>query len=544
MKDIAEHFRMQDKRFCVVISIVFICFTITVCDSFQEVIPDPLSYDEAVKKVTFTGDTATVDFTNLYGHSIYLVKINTSGYAITAANTGGAVQALPAISLEENVGGSRSPEGSFFRYHLEKMEMSANPPPIDMEARRGAGTLADTVSYSVGGKKDFWVERNFNGGNWVNRQATLMASGEHGNIWVLDINTPSGTSNNKISTEQAEALSVCFDLIYPLATNLLGYEYGGGPGGNGGIDGDKKIQILIYDFYEPGYEPTGMSYAGFFSPTDFYTQDEIDRWGWRDKTNLAEIFYIDAKTVINTPNYTFSLLIHEFQHMINFNRKYIEHRVNGSTWYNEMLSMMAEDAIAPLIGVSNYNHPTQVRIPGFLNSYYEDGITEWNSRGNNYEKVYAFGAYLMRNYGGPGLLMGILNNQLIDVESLTLALKRYSGDMDFSKALARYGEAMIYSGSSMPEDVVNGIGVVSFDKTVSSTVNGQEYTVYGFDIWQMRRLGTYERGPLILNLEPVSMRPRSVVIQSIDGWKNKTGDFSITLEKPSNQYVLLFLMAR
>ena len=550
MKDIAEFFRIQGKRFCAFILMVLICLTITVCDLFKEVIPDPLSYDEAVKKVTFTGDVATVDFTNLYGHNIYLVKINASNNNIPAANTGGSAQVLPAISLEEDVEGTRLLKDGLHSYHLKKLEMSANPPPIDMEARSGAGMAANSVSYSIGSKRNFWVERNLSlnnsGGNWVNRQATLMASGEYGNIWVADSNTPSGTSNNRISTERVEELCRRFDLIYPLATNLLGYEYGGGPGGNGGMDGDKKIQILVYDFYEPGYVPTGISYAGFFSPTDFYTQDEIDRWGWGDKTNLAEIFYVNARTAIYSPDYIYSLLIHEFQHMINFNRKYVEQKVNANSWYNEMLSMMAEDVIAPLIGIgrNNNNHPTQVRIPKFLDSYYQSGITEWVGSDNNYEKAYAFGAYLMRNYGGPELLMRILDNQRVNIDSLTLAIKGFSVDMDFYKALARYGEAMIFSGSSMPEDTVNGIGVVSFDKTVTSTINGQEYTAYGFDIWQTRRSGTNERGPLVLNIEPVSMRPHSVVIQSIDEWQNKTGNFSITLERPSNQNVVVYLMAR
>jgi hypothetical protein len=398
---------------------------------------------------------------------------------------------------------------------------------------------ADIVPYDVGSKKNFWVERTFEDNFWVNRQATLMASGVHGNIWVMDENIPSGTSEFRISEAHAEDLAGRFDLIYSLTTNLLGYEYGRGPDGDGGTDGDKKIQILIYDFYSSNYWSAGTT-AGYFAPKDFYTQDEIDSWGWKDKTNLAEILYLNAGTVITSPDYAYSLLIHEFQHMINFNRKYVEHDEIAETWYNEMLSTMAEDVIAPLIGIGRTNpgHPISMRIPRFLGSYNKYGITEYESAGDSYAVLYAFGAYLIRNYGGPELLKKILDNDKVNVESLTLALNEFSEGTDFDQVFNRYSEALIFSGSLMPE------GVATFDRTVISRVNEIEYTAYGFDIWQTFRRGTDDLGPLVSDLEPASMRPYSVVIQSADHWRNKTGDFSIALEKPANQDIELYLLAR
>ena len=541
MKGSAEVFRMQGKRFCAVVSAVFICFTLMVCDSQGNSVP--LTYDEAVKKVTFTGNVATVDFTNLDNHTIYLVKINSSNSVVPAANTGGVAQALPVISSEKEIGIPFLSEDRLYSFHGAIKEFNANPPRIDMEARHSAILAVNSVSYSVGDKRTFWVERNVEEGSWEQRPATLMAAGEYGNIWVTDANTSSGTSENKISTTRAQEMAGRFDRIYPLTTNLLGYEYGGGPDGDGGMDGDSKIQILVYDFYDLDYGSGGTSYAGYFYSKDFYTQTELDRSGLQIKTNLAEMFYLNASAVINSPDFIFSTLIHEFQHMINFNRKFVIQKINSSAWYDEMLSMVAEDVIGPLVGIGRTNpgHPISVRIPRFLDLYYKHGITEWN---NYYPTAYAFGAYLVRNYGGPELLKRILDNNKTDVDSITMALKEFSEDMDFNQALNRYGEAIIFSGSSIPEDGANGIGVVTFDKTVTSTVNGQEYTAYGFNIWQTLRPGTNYRGPLILDLEAASMRPHSVIIHSASQWRNKTGDLSVTLEKPSNQNVILFLMAR
>jgi hypothetical protein len=64
------------------------------------------------------------------------------------------------------------------------------------------------------------------------------------------------------------------------------------------------------------------------------------------------------------------------------------------------------------------------------------------------------------------------------------------------------------------------------------------YTHTGFDIWS--RWG----GPKIFNVTQTEMRPASVLVQSSDDWKNKTGTFSITLDKPASEDVVLYLMVK
>jgi len=71
-----------------------------------------------------------------------------------------------------------------------------------------------------------------------------------------------------------------------------------------------------------------------------------------------------------------------------------------------MLSMMTKDVIASQIGISfsNSEHKVRVRMPTFLTDYYRVGITEWDGSSVSYAKGIAFGAYLLRNYGGASLL--------------------------------------------------------------------------------------------------------------------------------------------
>ena len=501
----------------------------------------PETDNEFVKKVSFSGPTATVNFSNLNNNDIFLVKVNTSDSVVSAANTG-RVQALP-ISLQNNDGLPDTSEKKLPRMgHPAADEFNANPLPIVHEPPR---RLQEAFIPPVpGNKRTFWVESYFNSETWVQKQATLRATGQYGNIWIMDENysvTP-GTGN-KITAVQALALAGKFDKIYPAATNILGYEYGGGPNGDGGRDEDPKIQILVYDIVDASGT---VQAAGYFWAKDFYPQTQLDSWAINQKTNLAEIFYIDASHVNSYPNYIYSTLIHEFQHMIHFNEKAVKRGVNNSAaWYNEMLSKMTEDVIAPLIDISpaGWDHPIGIEIPGFLGSYNQVGITEWNTSSfensrASYAKGFAFGAYLMRNYGGADILKKILANNTTNIESITAALNEFSPGLTFEQALARFGEAMIFSGSKKPD------GVMSFDKTVTSTINSRTYTAYGFNIWSMSRTGGGGLGPYIFSLNPANMRAHSVSLHSINGWKKRSGDFSITLEKPADAKIELYLMVK
>ena len=482
-------------------------FVMTSCQDSLGLGGSSQGQNESIRRVSFSGNTATVWFHNLNQNNIYLVKVNTSSTGWPAAITGNA-----------------------------RHSFNANPLPIEDAAPRSAVSDALPAFYppQTGEERDFWVEEFFDTGRFIQKTASLKASGNHANIWVMN------DTRRPFSTAQAESLAERFDLIYPLTTNLLGYEYGGGSNGHGGSDGDPKIQILVYDIIY-GYGGTGA--FGYFWAKDYFTQSHLDSMGWDLKSNLAEIFYIDADTYLNSPDIIYSTLIHELQHMINFNRKAISRgRTQASElWYNEMLSMMAEDVISPLIGVSQSSqyHPIWERIPFFLESYMQAGITEWDTGplSAHYAVTYAFGAYLLRNFGGPALLREMLANNTTGIASVSSALQSVSG-VSFSNALSRFGEAMVFSGPSRPQ------GTLSFDRTVSGTVGGTRYTAYGFDIWDMHRPPSSFMGPRILDLAQMDMHPHSIQLQSSDTWRNVSGSISINLERPVDSSIELYLMIR
>ena len=438
---------------------------------------------------------------------------------------------------------------------------NANPPPRPaVSGPRLLRAGPASASYIVGESKSeggFWVENNT--GNFVRQSAAVRAKGSSCYIWVagaIYTTSTSSDSDKLITSSQAQDLADKFDIIYPLCTNLLGYEYGGGLGGSGGIDGDKEIHIFVYD---AGGSETGL--AGYFWAKDEYPQDYLDKMGLVNsnykglKSNQMEIFYIDAYFLDKKPETIYSTLIHEFQHMINFNRKSMEQNLASETWYNEMLSMLAEDVIAPFIGIGpgNPGHVINERIPLFLDLYWYCGVDEWldgDDKIISYSTAYAFGAYLIRNFGGsvggPGLIYEILNNKAVNHASITQALQKVNNNASFTfdYALEHYAEALVYSTSH------GGIpaGKMSFEKPSTSNISGKIYTAYAFDIWTTNNDPRYgydpRSGPYIHELYYWVEAPRrSVWVHDLTKYFGaNTGTLSGTITKPSSAVIKMNIL--
>ena len=506
----------------------------------------PLEDNIHVTEVTFTENSKNLVLRNLYKNNVALVMVNTSSSKVDADQTFGEPLPYANIPMRSNTATENRIIGHpvATRYHATPSIISDNRYLL-----RSPSSLA--ASNTIGDKHDFWVESVFQSGNFIQREAVLQAIGEHCKVWVI----PNTDYSKTITRTQGETLAQKFDIIYPAETNLLGYEFGGGPNGSGGRDGDPKIQILVYDI--------GKYYGGYFWGKDYLTQPQLDAEGKGRKTNNAEMFYIGAELTNTYPDFIYSSLIHEFQHMINFNIKKIKNNITYKEWYDEMLSMMAEDVISSKIGIgtSSSGHVIQQRIQGVLYYYFLTGITEWLGdyfkEGEAIEEEfdynifyslkYAYGAYLLRNYGGAAILKEIISNNLVNEASITAALnKAYGSGFDFQYTLKRFGEAFIYSGP-LPR------GAMSFDKTVTSTINGTAYTSYGFDIWKIQNpypsaeynMHDYFKsyGPFICPLDYWADRPRhSVFLFSHENFMNMTGDILITLYRPKNPNIKYLLM--
>jgi len=488
---------------------------------FLITVEDPVGFTQWVTRVDFgSSSTVTIDLKNLKNHDIYLTKINTGAAAATAANTGSAANVIPDYSgMPVEMPRFYTMPGSELPKRGRPLNDVVKLPPLVPDDPSIIRPLANKMPYIVGDTKNFFVETSYNSGTFSSKPAALLATGTHGNVWVMD---------NSITTTQAQAMAEKFDIIYPVTTNIFGYEYGGKPGHSapGGRDGDLKVQILVYNI--------GNNIAGFFWGKDHYTTSQYAG------SNQAEIFYIDAGVTKSNPLYIYDTLTHEFQHMIHWNVKRIENGRDSSTWYNEMMSMISQDIISSIIGLTtaSSDHVINSSIPYFLTYYANEGFTTWSSEWISYTTKYAFGAYLVRNYGGAEFVRKLSANKTIDQTSIEEALNEMVPGTTYNEALIRFGEAMVYNSSKIPE------GVHTFDKTVKTTVNGTEYTAVGFNIWNTTRYGSSTKGPVVYDLTQREIKPRSVTLHTSNAWQNKSGDYSITLQKPNSNNVVFVLIAK
>jgi hypothetical protein len=518
-------------------------------------------------------ESAAYVFTGLENQSVYLLKMNASGTNAQSGRTGyaQAVAGLHSLSGTDGVSASASDQsGAITRLdHTLATEFSANPAKRPTASSRSVGARATAKTWTVGSTQTYWIDytNEMNQTTWTQVQATLRAQSTRANVWIMDEYYDASSNSDvddKLTTEQAKSFAETFDKLYPLETAIFGYELGGGTSGDGGMDGDAHVNILIYDIDDDFKDNQTSGTVGYFWGKDCYTQAELDsdslyaNSGY--KSNVSEIFYIDSFFADRYAGVTYSTLAHEFQHMIDFNVKYLTNGVYPETWYNEMLSLTVEDLFSPNLKSwlgDGYNvdtdGPIATWIPLYNNYYNAQGVQTWINGGDDvyysYASAFAFGAYLMRNYGGVDLLHAIAANDTVGADSITAALVSVgAADATFDAVFMRYGEAFVVSSSAYADGAVPDT-LNTFDRSVTSTLGGSTYAFSGFDIWTLdaknvkgQKIGL---GPIPTDASQSAAIPAyGLALQTIDEWLGVTGNLTVTVTKPSDSDVTMYLLVR
>lgn len=93
------------------------------------------------------------------------------------------------------------------------------------------------------------------------------------------------------------------------------------------VDKNGKIIILFLDL-NPKYGSSSSILNGYFNPADL-----IDGQG-----NNADMLYMDLSGLNNNPDYMAGTILHELQHLINYNVNVLENGSEMDVWLNEALS--------------------------------------------------------------------------------------------------------------------------------------------------------------------------------------------------------------
>ena len=375
-----------------------------------------------------------------YGEGdLFLIKHNNNDFDINGRTTGYVTNASrdiePNICLSNISNESTQFNRIDFRY-------SDGVFAQDINNNRSTEIISENINqnYTIGTQKSFYIIPKLDYQQVVKLvNAELKYTSKYSYIWhVTDSDYISSPNLVNLEYREFKKLGDMFDKIYPIETNIFGQiNY---PSDSKFIEPSEKVSILVYDINTDSHSNQKSGTFGYFYPVDLYTS--------KPTSNKCNIFYIDDYFTYEAEKYIYSTLAHEFQHMLNFINKKIKINPNTSiqTWYTEMLSLIAEEMLQETIGIDDTESPkNRLRI---FNKYYYKGFTNWQE-GNEvyiyYANAYAFGAFLVRNFGGSQLIKKIVNNSYLNQESITQALRELGYNEDFNSVCEKFAQTVIFT---------------------------------------------------------------------------------------------------
>ena len=245
------------------------------------------------------------------GVAIYEVTKQTSPITDIPGSPFGPATPTPVVNV------TRPPAADVSTETLETLKSTIVPEnnPTELACRlKGICDIPETMEppaapRQAGDKDTFWVTNVETNENFQ-VDATLEYVTPHVYFWVED--------GVRYDQDELKALADAFEnKMYPTNREFFGSEW------SPGIDGDEHIYIL----YARGI---GMSIAGYFS-----SADETHPLA-HEYSNAHEMFLFNADNTDLGEEFTYSVLAHEFQHMIHWYQDR-----NESSYLNEGFSEVA-----------------------------------------------------------------------------------------------------------------------------------------------------------------------------------------------------------
>ncbi len=357
---------------------------------------------------------------------------------------------------------------------------------------------SSTTAPVVGDTKNFWVfDSKDSSGNPIENNSqqypfTLKAIGSKCLIWfhtptIAVQGLPEPSINISESSNPFQDLANNLDSVFDKemaifgsnVINQFGDEIISAPAGT-------KLNVLIYDICGDGsISNQGAFLGGLFSSKDIFLQSYL---GTLAKSNECECIYADSylfkNDIDNNKKSITSTLLHEFQHLLHFINKTIKiaeltnEGVISQTWFNEMMSMCAEDIFQSQLGLADADSPKN-RMSTF-NAYHYIGFRTWRSGDDvliSYANSYAFGAYLMRNYGGIQLINKLATNNYVDESAITDALHEcgYANE-NFESVLKKFANVCINLENN------TNTSNISLNKSISQSFGNTTYNITGINL--------------------------------------------------------------
>jgi hypothetical protein len=251
----------------------------------------------------------------------------------------------------------------------------------------------------IGSQTQFWTY-DFDAKKNVKVTATLRIQTDHSKWWIENGVT--------IDLAAVQTTATTFDTkIYPADRAAYGSEW------SPGIDGDPRIDILVARI--PGRA------AGYFS-----SSDELPVWV-NEFSAEREMIYVNASAPRFATDYFYSVLAHEFCHMIQFNK-----RVRSIVWFNEGHAQLCER----FAGYTSGFDQLFLRQP-------DTQLNDWSDLDKDatlhYGAALLFLEFLREHAGGDDLINALLAHGVdtpLDVDTVLKARGQAGMDEQFADFVA------------------------------------------------------------------------------------------------------------
>ena len=515
-------------------------------------------------------ETKTLKITgDLGGKKLYVARVNMGDYTISKSDVRAVTKAEPSsasISLSSSVSARA---GADAEIDLSAIDLGKKQkyrhfvsPKFDIPVSSSRSAISPNfsvtpISRDVGTTKNIWIEDA--SGKYVEKQATLYATGTYCNVWILDDYYATTASGNKVSESTAQTFAQKFDEMYPVIRNVFGNEAeiirvtDGKTLTDTSIsdvsDTGSTVNIVLYDIDGDYKDDENFSdgTAGFFFSKDYYkTTTELSGDNEvLNYSNAGKYFYIDSAIARLYPNDAISTLAHEFQHMINFNMKDIKLDKVPDTSYNEMLSMLCEDMMQDFLEIDDDDSPKN-RTQQFNAGYTLSGIREYLENDNtvfSYATSYTFGAFLARNYGGAALIKEISQNDQTDNNSIVAAVNKInSTSLTFDKIFQNFLLAL------------TGNTTYTLNKNAKQTLpyNSYSYPMTAYDIFadkyspaELLETNT-ENGPVLYNnAAAIDLRPQyGISLHTLGELSADMNDLTLTFSDKGSADLYMYVIVQ
>jgi len=279
----------------------------------------------------------------------------------------------------------------------------------------------------LGDKNIFFLDSSFDFNNRASISATLMKVSTNVYCYIEDPYWQSLSSNQQTEfLENLDKTARDFDEYgYPATRNVFGSEW------KPGVDNKERITILLTKLKS--------SAGGYFNP-----RDEVPK-SQEPTSNEREMIYINATQIANPIIDGF--IVHEFQHLINWNQKERLQNTIEDVWLNEAKSEYAPTAAtydSVYVGTN-----LERRVNDFLANS-NNSLTEWTGDRYDYPPVNLFGHYLAEQFG-EDIFSRMNQNNKVGIYEIEQALRDKGYNLTFPQVFNNWTIASYLNDASLKD---------------------------------------------------------------------------------------------